>query len=102
MPRLCLWLDLRFSCTQIADPPNPAELLRMRRERPTRRSAEQPDELAPSHSTTSSARASSIGIEVECPGSLQVDDELELGELHDRQVTGLGALEDATAVVAGL
>jgi hypothetical protein len=36
-------------------------LLRMRRERPRRRAAEERDELAPFHSITSSARASSVG-----------------------------------------
>ena len=36
-------------------------LLRARRERPRRRAAKKRDELAPSHSITSSARASSIG-----------------------------------------
>src|SRR5262249_37510421 len=36
-------------------------LLRLRRERPCRRAAEQRDELAPLHSITSSARASSVG-----------------------------------------
>src|SRR5262249_9144791 len=38
-----------------------ATLLRARRERPRYRSAEQRDELAPYHSITSSARASSVG-----------------------------------------
>jgi hypothetical protein len=36
-------------------------LLRARRERPRRRAAEQRYELAPNHSITSSARASSVG-----------------------------------------
>src|SRR5262249_6554071 len=36
-------------------------LLRARRKRPDRRAAEQSDELAPLHSITSSARASSVG-----------------------------------------
>src|SRR5262249_52601796 len=36
-------------------------LLRLRRERPRRRAAEQRDELAAFHSITSSARASSVG-----------------------------------------
>jgi hypothetical protein len=31
-------------------------------------------------------------------GGLEVDDELELGRLHDGQVRGLGALEDLTGV----
>src|SRR5262249_44914557 len=38
-----------------------ARLLRARRERPRGRAAEQRDERAPSHSITSSARASSVG-----------------------------------------
>jgi hypothetical protein len=42
--------------------PHPLGVLRARRERPRcNRAAEQSDELAPSHSITSSARASSIG-----------------------------------------
>ncbi len=64
------------------------------------RAAEQRDELAPLHSITSSARASSDGgtVEAEHPGGLGVDDQLELARLHDRQVRGLGALEDAARV----
>ena len=56
------------------------------------------------HSITSSARASSVGgtVEAEHPGGLSVDDQLELGRLHDRQVRGLGALEDATGIDADL
>jgi hypothetical protein len=47
-------------------------LLRTRRERPRgRRATEQRDELAPLHSITSSARASSIGgFEAKCLGGL--------------------------------
>jgi hypothetical protein len=45
-----------------ADAPHSLALLRMRRERPRRcRTTEQRNELAPSHSITSSARASSVG-----------------------------------------
>src|SRR5262249_21655046 len=45
-----------------ADAPHPLALLRARCERPRRRrAAEQTDELAPFHSITSSARASSVG-----------------------------------------
>jgi hypothetical protein len=40
---------------------SPNRLLRARRERPCRRAAEQRDDVAPVHSITSSARASSIG-----------------------------------------
>src|SRR5215510_2291019 len=47
---------------QHADTAHPLALLRARRERPRgRRTAEQRDELAPPHSITSSARASSVG-----------------------------------------
>ena len=90
---------------QHADTPHALALLRPRRERPRRRrAAEQRDELAALHSITSSARASSVGgtVEAEHPGGLQVDDQLELGRLHDRQVRRLGALEDAAGVDAGL
>ena len=65
-------------------------LLRARRQRPRRRrAAEQRDELAPApHSITSSARASSVGgiLRPSALGGLQVDDEIELGRLFDRQV----------------
>jgi len=40
-------------------------LLRPRRERPHRRAAEQQYELAPFHSITSSARPSSVGVELD-------------------------------------
>src|SRR5205809_3475308 len=40
--------------------------------------------------------------EAERPGRLQVDDELEFGGLQDREVCGLGALEDLTGVGADL
>src|SRR5262249_54940560 len=43
-----------------ADAPHPLALLRPRRERPSRRAAEQRDELATFHSITSSAVASSV------------------------------------------
>ena len=42
-------------------PSHPVGLLRARRQRPSRRAAEQRDELALVHSITSSARASSVG-----------------------------------------
>jgi hypothetical protein len=44
---------------QHADAPHSLALLRLRRERPRRRAAENGDELAPLHSITSSASASS-------------------------------------------
>ena len=40
--------------------------------------------------------------QAEHPGSLGVDDQLELGRLHHRQVRRLGALEDATGIDADL
>ena len=57
-----------------------------------------------SHSITSSARASSVG-GTSRPSILavcSVDDQLELGRLHDRQIGGLRALEDAAGVDADL
>ena len=56
-----------------------------------------------SHSITSSARASSVGgtVEAERLGGLEVDHELELGRLIDRQVGGLFALENPSDVEAG-
>ena len=43
------------------------------------------------HSITSSARASRVGgtVEAEHPGGLEVDDKLEFGRLHDRQIRRL-------------
>jgi hypothetical protein len=41
-------------------------------------------------------------VDAERPRRTQVDDELELGRLHDRQVGGLGALEDAAGIDASL
>src|SRR5262249_29031156 len=41
-------------------------------------------------------------LKAERPGRLQVDDELEFRRLQDRQVGGLGALEDLTGVGAEL
>jgi hypothetical protein len=41
-------------------------------------------------------------LDAEQPGGLQVDDELEPGRLLDRQVRGLGALEDAAGIDADL
>ena len=56
----------------------------------------QPEEN-PSHSITSSARASNdCGIvKAERLGGLQVDHQLEFGRLLDRQVGGLGALAES-------
>src|SRR6516164_3627217 len=51
---------LRSERHQHADAPHPAALLCARRQRPSRRAAEQRDELAPLHSITSSASASSL------------------------------------------
>ena len=69
-----------------------------------RRAAEQRDELAPSHSITSSARASSIG-GTSMPSVLavlQIDDQFELGRLLHRQIGGLRPLENAAAIDADL
>ncbi len=44
-----------------SDPSNSVGLLRLRRQRPRSRAAEQRDELPPLHSITSSATASSVG-----------------------------------------
>jgi hypothetical protein len=40
--------------------------------------------------------------ETKRPGGRQIDDQLELTRLHDRQVSGVGALEDATGIDADL
>ena len=57
-----------------------------------------------SHSITSSALASSVGgtVRPSIRAVLSVDDQLELGRLHDRQVRGLGALENAAGIDADL
>jgi hypothetical protein len=41
-------------------------------------------------------------VKAEYPGGLVVDDQLELGRLHDRQVRGPGAFEDASGIDTGL
>src|SRR5215469_15951699 len=41
-------------------------------------------------------------LEAERSGRYQIDDEFELGGLHDRQIGGLRTLEDLTRVEAGL
>src|SRR5262245_50973841 len=46
---------------QYADAPHPLTLLRVRCERPRRCAADERDKVAPSHSITSSARASRVG-----------------------------------------
>ena len=78
-------------------------LLRARRERPRcRRATEQRDELAPPHSITSSARASSVGGTVR-PSALAVLRLITSSNLvgcSHRQVGGLGALEDAADIDA--
>ena len=82
-------------------------LLRARRYRPGARccrAANQRDELAPSHSITSSARASSDGgtVEAERLRGLEIDHQLVLGRRLHRQVGGLLALEDAIDVACRL
>src|SRR5262249_18395728 len=56
---LCLWV-VRVVGHEHADAAHTLASLRARRERPRSRPAEKSDELAPSHSITSSARASSL------------------------------------------
>src|SRR6516225_6107976 len=56
-PRFCV---VGGNCHKHPDPPR-LSLLRARQKRPRRRAADQHDELAPPHSITSSARASSDG-----------------------------------------
>src|SRR5262245_26776139 len=41
-------------------------------------------------------------VEAEHPRGLSVDDQFEFGRLHNRQVHGLGTLEDAASIDAGL
>ena len=56
------------------------------------------------YSITSSA-SESIALGTSMPSALrrlQVDDELEFGRLQDRQVGGLGALEDVAGIDADL
>ena len=61
------------------------------------------DELAPSHSITSSARASSVGgiVEAERLGGRQVDDQIELGRLLDREVGRLRPAQNLVDIVGG-
>ena len=54
--------------------------------------------LAAAYSITSSARASSVGVEAERFGGGQIDDEIELGRRLNGQVGGFLALEDAIDV----
>ena len=69
-----------------------------------RRAAEQRDELAPPHSITSSARASSDGgtIRPSILAVLRLITNSNLVGLYDRQVGGLRALEDAAGIDANL
>ena len=41
-------------------------------------------------------------VEAQCLGGVQVDDQLELGRLHDRKISGLLALEDPTSPLNGV
>ena len=58
--RICDSGFVRTGPHEHADPPHALALLRVARERPRRRARKSRDELAPSHSITSSARASSF------------------------------------------
>jgi hypothetical protein len=62
-----------------------------------------PQETYP-YSITSSARASSVGGTVMLRGlrGLEIDDQLEFGRLHNRQVGGLSAFEDLIRVKSNL
>src|SRR5262245_30216976 len=62
---------VRGGAHEHADTSHLVGLLRARRQRPRRRAAEQRDELAPLHSITSSARASSDG-GISMPSALAV------------------------------
>ena len=68
-----------------------------------RRTAEQRDELAPLHSITSSARASSDcrHVDAKCLGGLEIDHQFVLGRRLYRQVGWLLALEDAIDIASG-
>jgi len=73
----------------------PPGLLRARCERPPRsRTAEQRDELPSFHSISSSARTSKDnGISIPSAfGALQVDEQLDLGWLLDREICRLAPL----------
>src|SRR5262249_3485824 len=79
-------------------------LLRARRERPGCRAAEQRDELAaPNHSITWAASESRLS-EISMPSALavlKIDDKLEFGRLFNRQIAGIGALENSVDVTCG-
>ena len=92
---------------QESDPDTPYRLLRVRRGAARRpRRTEQRDELPGGrgsfdHLVGAREQHGRHG-EAEHPGGLGVDDQLELGRLHDRQVGGLGALEDPPDIDADL
>ena len=69
-----------------------------------RRAAEQRDELASDHSITSSARArSDAGTSRPIAFAVfEIDRELELDDLHDRQVSRLGSFENSADIDADL
>src|SRR5262249_44617225 len=88
-----------------ADAPHPLALLRVRREWPCDcRGPEQRDELATPHSITSSARASScagtVRPSIVAVWALMISSNLV--DCTNRQVRGLGTLEDATDIGADL
>ena len=106
MPPACRGLpDCPLQPARIADASHPlGRLLRARSERPRRcRAAEQRDELAPPHSITSSARASSVG-GTSRPSALavvKINDEIEFGRLLDREVGWLCPAQNLIDIVSG-
>ena len=75
-------------------------LPRAHRKRPRRRAAEQADEVAPSHSITSSAMASTPGgmTRPSALAVLRLMTSSKFAQLHDRQIARLLALEDLSVV----
>ena len=95
MPRTCLRPGTRWSAA--------CPVAVRSRQRPSnRRAAEKRDELAAPHSITSVARSrnESRHRESERLGGRQVDDEIELGRLLDREVGRLGAAQNPVDIAA--